>query len=188
MITCDGWRRISRPDWPAWWHAIKDNPARSSRCSARSMRMMESETVQVGLWALYRQACAHLPAPPTAASQWTCRACQRGFASKARLSLSVDFFKIHGRVSRHRLCVIGTDCRACGGRYWSQARLQAHLASSKNCVDLLVAMGRTTDAPLPGRGSKHWRKIAVQQFSWQPVLHGGKAADKCPRPGCVSPR
>ncbi|CAE7268693.1 unnamed protein product [Symbiodinium sp. CCMP2592] len=170
-----GWPGDRPEDWPAWWHSIRENPGRFKLRVKHMLRkeheaLMATEAVQVGLWTMYRKASARLPLPPKPQSQWVCRACDRGFATKARLS--VHYFKTHGRVSRHRLCTVGTDCRACGGRYWTHARLHAHLATSPGCVETLIAKGLTTAEPLPGRVSKRWRQLQLEQFTWQPVQHG----------------
>ncbi|CAE7197338.1 unnamed protein product [Symbiodinium sp. CCMP2592] len=174
------WPPIQEVSWPQWWHQIRESPSRFKLGVKKMLRrqhekMMGIEIQSLALWSLSRQATLPGTTHGRQEDRWTCRHCQCGFKKKA--NLSVHFFKTHGRVARHRQCVVGTDCVACGGQYRSQARLQAHLASSPNCVDYLIRLGRTTSTPLPGRGSSQWRKTSATQFTWQPVSYDGEIAD-----------
>ncbi|CAE7282967.1 unnamed protein product [Symbiodinium sp. CCMP2592] len=174
------WPPIQDVSWPQWWHQIRESPSRFKLGVKKMLRrqhekMMGMEIQCLALWSLSRQATLPGTTQGRQEDRWTCRHCQCGFKKKA--NLSVHFFKTHGRVARHRQCVVGTYCVACGGQYRSQARLQAHLASSPNCVDYLIRLGRTTSTPLPGRGSNQWRKTSATQFTWQPVSYDGEIAD-----------
>ena len=94
---------------------------------------------------------------------WRCRACRRGFDSKAKLS--VHYFKKHGRIATYRLSAQGTRCHACNTECWAEGRLGVHLRSSAACVRARHAEGKRAREVAPGIRSKVRPKADVDQTS-----------------------
>eukprot|EP00439_Symbiodinium_sp_Y106_P069034 s955_g11.t2 len=165
---------LTAAEWPMWRSLILQNKAGFKYRVKKYLRKVharenQAELYKVGLWAMYKQAMRLLSDDRPDADRWPCRACRKGFASRA--GLSVHFFKCHRRMASYRACLMGTLCRACGREFWAQNWLAAHLQTSASCVATLRAAGMWTTAPPPGPGSKQWRKRKIEEYNLAPVAH-----------------
>ena len=76
--------------------------------------------------------------------QHACPRCKRVFRTKA--AKAVHDFKKHGKVSKSRYYLHGTDCPRCHKQYHTSARLQRHFYYSKECLEYV----QRRDGPLRG--------------------------------------
>ncbi|CAE7936001.1 unnamed protein product, partial [Symbiodinium necroappetens] len=178
------WPEISMQCWPVWWHAIREAPdkfkIRIKRCLQWTHgKQKEADKAAVGLWGLFRIASEMIPETVSQHTTWSCRQCQKTF--KSRGGLGAHFYKTHGRSAAYRRCAVGSQCRACGKEFWTFARLSTHLSASTRCVAVLCQRGLTVDAVLPGHGSREWRRLQVEQFTWAPnVVTSEPVLDEAP--------
>ncbi|OLQ03906.1 hypothetical protein AK812_SmicGene13087 [Symbiodinium microadriaticum] len=120
---------------------------------------------------MYREACNWMPVQLMQQTVWSCRACRKTFRSKG--GLGAHFFKTHQRLAVYRHCVDGTMCRACGGQFWTSARLGTHLRDNPGCVARLLSEGLV--AAQPGHGSRGYQKRLVEEFNLAPAIHDDNA-------------
>ncbi|CAE7835757.1 unnamed protein product, partial [Symbiodinium necroappetens] len=161
------WPMLGVQAWPDWWRVLHDSPQRLKRLvKCRLVEEQEAriipEATELCLWAMartLRETAEHVGRTVV----WQCRQCKVGFDTKA--SLSVHYFKKHGRVAMYRLFTQGTKCRACGTECWSEGRLAAHLRAAPLCVGALQAAGCRADRLAPGFGSRVRRKSDVEQYT-----------------------
>ena len=174
-------KHLPRPTattWPQWWHYIRDYPGRFKLGVKRHLkkaheRQCQDETILVGLWGMYREACNWMPVQLMQQTVWSCRACRKTFRSKG--GLGAHFFKTHQRLAVYRHCVDGTMCRACGGQFWTSARLGTHLRDNPGCVARLLSEGKYLVAAQPGHGSRTYQKRLVEEFNLAPAIHDDNA-------------
>ena len=166
------WPAVEPPLWQHWTQRIKESPGAfkavvKRMLQARHKRDMESQSVAVALWMMYRQTGQHNRSETAGDGCWTCRMCCRSFRSKG--GLGAHMFKTHGRKAAYRACVQGSVCRACGTQFWSEARLSVHLRDTPRCSALLRSKGMIVSETRPGHGSKEWRRLEVEQFTPAPT-------------------
>ncbi|CAE6948720.1 unnamed protein product [Symbiodinium sp. CCMP2592] len=168
------WPEVQEASWPQWWHVLRQQPHRVKKRAQRQnvedfRKFKEKAAIHVCLWHLHRS----LPAPTAATKKeptWWCRMCDKGFRTRA--ALSVHFFSVHNRCAEYRRYLCGTKCASCGTEYWTTGRLEDHLRASKKCVRSLRRRHKPQDVVHPGYGSRRRRKDAVENFTPAPPCPG----------------
>ena len=82
------------------------------------------------------------------AGDHACPRCKKVFKTKA--GKAVHDFKIHGRISKIRHYLHGTDCPKCHKQYHTSARLQRHFYYSKECLNFVKQNHGPTNQVKPG--------------------------------------
>lgn len=82
------------------------------------------------------------------AGEHACPRCKKVFKSKA--GKAVHDFKVHGRISKIRHYLHGTDCPRCHKQYHTSARLQRHFYYSKECLNYVKQNHGPTNLVRPG--------------------------------------
>ena len=82
------------------------------------------------------------------AGEHACPRCKKVFETKA--GKAVHDFKEHGRISKIRHYLHGTDCPRCHKQYHTSARLQRHFYYSKECLNFVKQNHGPTNLVRPG--------------------------------------
>ena len=133
------WPEHNHTGWPLWWRLIKETPQRLKRLIQKKLAE-EREAI------LFKEATQTGPCQGMVVS-WLL---QKGFDSKAKLSLSLRYFKKHNRMATYRFFRKGKPCEACSTQCWTEGRLAVHLRAFDNCVRALQEAGRGVEQVAPG--------------------------------------
>ena len=157
--------------WPLWWTMIAEGPKRFKSRVKRLIailhaRQVVDEAVHVGLWGLYKQACARVVTAASGPLRCYCRKCDRTFATRA--GLGAHHYKVHQRPAEYRKYIEGTICRGCGKDFYTHASIATHLRANRSCVEAIKARFPALDVLPAGHGSKEWRQLQLEQYTLAP--------------------
>ena len=163
------WPHVSAAGWPHWCHLLQQSPDRVRRRVRKLhreefVRYQVTAATSVCLWTLYRTVAA--PGAEAPRQRHRCFICAKDF--KTRAGLGAHYYKTHGRRAEYRQCLVGTFCKACSTEYWSTARFENHLRSSKQCVQHLLHCGDVATEIPAGYGSRKRRQLEVEQYTPAP--------------------
>ena len=157
--------------WPLWWTMIAEGPKKFKSRVKRLLailhaRQVVDEAVHVGLWGLYKQACARVVTAASGPLRCYCRKCDRTFATRA--GLGAHHYKVHQRPAEYRKYIEGTICRGCGKDFCTHASIATHLRATRSCVEAIKARFPALDVLPAGHGNKEWRRLQLEQYTLAP--------------------